>query len=186
MLRWAMNSGNLARRHPSPAARRRSGFGLIDMISVIGLVGMLMSLSVVVLGQAYAAHRRALTHFRQMQHLQNAQHRFVQDAHRSVAVGVAGGLALTMASGEQVHYAVTDNRLIRLVTVEGEVSNQEQWQLPAACNASWNVDRSQHLPIVSCELSGTDTTHQRQPLRWLSRCELESSQSGVEAADETL
>ena len=137
---------------------RRSGFSLMDALAMMLLIGLLMSLSAVVLNRALVAHSHTLSSFYQMQNLQSAADSFLADSHSAVGIEISESLKLKLSRGRHIDYSVKSGLLIRTRSHDGTVEGIEQWSLPEGAHATWSVQYRGHIPLVSCQLR-FDTTN---------------------------
>lgn len=167
-------------RSPRIDRKRTGGFALVETVGLITVIGMLLSLSAVVMNQAYKAHQEALMHVRHTQQVQVLAARFRADAEAAVDVTVTEELLLTMLGGRQIRYRTSEDRVHR-VTSDGEAEiGREVWQLPARVDAKWTLDESGRIPLIVWDLHfGTD---QRgvDPVRWVARTNIQETEHAAD------
>lgn len=159
---------------PKPAGRRdrvgrRPGFTLIECVGVISLVGMLLSLSSVLLHRAFEVHRGALQSFRQLEQVNYWSERWRSDASQAVEANIDTDLSLTRDSGEIVRYSLQEQQLVRSVLREQRLLSQEMCTGWPVVQTTWQVDSSGQLPLLVGQLQFANTDPPRAPLEWVAR-----------------
>ncbi|MCA9131615.1 MAG: hypothetical protein KDA45_00600 [Planctomycetales bacterium] len=162
-----MSSANRRR-----AGNRRPGYGLIETVAIISFVGMLLSLSAVILHRSYRVHQRTLVAFRHWEQLRVWTDRFRADGHAAAACQIdadAHGVSLTREDGTQVRYTWRDATLVRSFIAEKPPGNEERWAGPALALARWTLDDSGRQPLLMAELEFDSEGSPWEPLVWNTR-----------------
>lgn len=148
--------------------------GLTDTVGMLVLVGLLLSLSAVILHRVLLSHGNAMEYLAMTQNLQAAHDRWTEDALTSRKCEIGDDLKMTCTDGRQISYALESGQLVRstseLNRPDGsfQIVGQEHWQLPEGCQLVWSIDRKQRVPLVVCNLQVPN-----QPIvRWVCRAEL--------------
>lgn len=156
-------------------ARSRGGFTLIEMVSVIPLIGLLLMLSAGVLQRTYEVHQTALDRFRELEQLRFWSDRLREDVHQASSAEASAELQLTYSDGSQVAYRMDGRSLVRsrqgaaLRPAESPMLTEQRWNVDEIDSVEWDVDRSGRLPLVRCQIG---LRAEDQPIRefvWLAR-----------------
>ena len=160
-----------------PAARRR-GFSLVEMLSIIGLIGTLLSLSAATLHRAYQVHHAALDNFRQLEQLNFWCQRWRDDVHQAVAYRLQPQLELRLTEEREVHYHLEQGQLVRSAfrdsqrvtreTLSGTTFLAVQWQEATPQQASPEASPSSR-ELLACHLQFHPQHGEPQPLLWLAQ-----------------
>ncbi len=146
----------------------RRGYGLIEMVAVIGLIGTLLSLSAMVLNQSMQVHQKALVAFRQLEQLNQWSDRFGTDAMQAKSVEIDRGIRFARSPTESIRYELTGNRLSRIL-LRGEAQiSQEYCESARLKSANWQLDSSGRIPMTVCELEFDDASS-TPPILWFAR-----------------
>lgn len=149
--------------------RIRTGFTLIECVAVITVVGMLLSLSSVLLHRAFEIHRGALVSFRQLQQVNSWCERLREDASQAIEANHEDNLTLTRGSGEVIRYSVEQQRLVRSLQRDGKILNQETCEAWPLAQITWQVDHSGKLPLLVGQLEFATTKSTHAPIEWVAR-----------------
>lgn len=172
-----LRGGEFARSRPRvPAWRARHGMGLLDAVAMMSIVGLLLSLSAVVLNRAFAAHSLALKHFHQIQNLQQAGDRLLGDVHAADSAQIDPKLVLFYPQGRKVVYEAQESQLIRETWIDGQTVGRELWELPYACDASWSIDAEGAVRLLHCELDFSPI--EVASIRWTIRLGIDRAPDG--------
>jgi hypothetical protein len=155
---------------------RRGGIALIEMVSLITVIGVLLSLSAIVLNQAYRVHANGLVQLRQMQQLNLWADRFRNDAHQSTEVVISDGILFDRENQSDVRYTLEDASIVRRTQSGEQTLSVERWDLPPVTTAEWDVETSGRLPLVSLRLAFAPSQVQMEPLNWVARVGSERTQ----------
>lgn len=160
---------------PNSAHRNRklqkSGFALAEMVGTLTLVSIILSLSAVVLNQAFNAHRSALAHFRHSQQLHQFGDQFRRDIHlaTSAFVDETTGLVLQRNAGKRITYQLDLARaeLIRSTEVSDKLLGKETWPMAQVAIIEWNIDSEPKRDVVRAKIIFEDLAN-RPPMEWLA------------------
>ncbi|MEZ6133336.1 MAG: hypothetical protein R3C53_00360 [Pirellulaceae bacterium] len=150
------------RRHVPPG--RRSAFSLVETVGLIGVIGTILALSAGMLNHAYAAHRQALTHLRDMEELQRLSQRLrtdTEDAH--VLIGDFG-LSIVGEGSPDISYDQLENSIVRRISGDG--SARERWILPAGARLTLRFEESTRRGLLAVKIV-FDPRENRPPVEWL-------------------
>lgn len=167
-----MSRGNRTRK------QLRGGFGLTDALGMMVVISMLLSLSAIVLNQAFVAQRSAMEHFRQSQSLQMLHDRLRADALAARRCEAGEEVRLEMKDGREISYSLLDDRVIRTTTVGEVTEGEELWRLPAKGMLQSRIDRSGVVALLYLELRFEQTDRALLPIQWIYRL-----QHGLENAN---
>ena len=129
----------------------RAGFALVEMVTLIVVVSMLLSLSAIVLNQAYRVHANTLSTLQNVQQLNFWFDRFRADAHGATGVATEDGLTFQVEQST-IGYVLEDARLVRRMRSGEQVLSEERWHIPPVARAGWQVESSGRFPLVSLRL----------------------------------
>ena len=152
-----------------PPRVRRAGFALVEMVSLIVVVGMLLSLSAVVLNQAYRVHANTLSYLQYMQQLNFWVDRFRADAHEATGVATDDGLTFFGAEQSTIRYVLEDGVLVRRMWAGEQVLSEERWRAPQVATAGWHVEVSGRFSLVNLRLEFRPSPAQWEPIEWVAR-----------------
>ncbi len=158
-----------SRHNQRSADRTRHGFSLIELLSVIALVGTLLSLCAATLNRAYEVHHTALSTFRELEQLNFWYERFLTDAQLAVICEVESNARFMRENGDAVLYKVDQRRLVRVVERDAQTLSQEVLYSPPLADVQWSNDTRGRLPLVSCELRFDETQTSLDPIVWMAR-----------------
>ncbi|MCA9157523.1 MAG: prepilin-type N-terminal cleavage/methylation domain-containing protein [Planctomycetales bacterium] len=147
----------------------RTGFTLIECVAVITMVGMLLSLSSVLLHRAFEAHRGTLVSYRQLQQVNSWCERLREDASQAIEADCDNHLTLTRDDGERIRYSVEQQRLVRSLLRDGKMLNQETCDTWPLAQVTWQVDHSGKLPLLEGQLEFAPTESMHAPIEWVAR-----------------
>ncbi len=151
------------------ALKKRTGFTLLETVAVVTVVGMLLSLSSVLLHRAFEVHRGALISFRQLEQFNAWCERLRVDASQAVEANSDNNLTLTRDGGDVVRYSVEQQRLVRLVQRDGQALSQETWDAWPLAQVNWQIDHSGRLPLLIGRLEFATTEPSRASIEWVAR-----------------
>ncbi|MEO8268852.1 MAG: prepilin-type N-terminal cleavage/methylation domain-containing protein [Aureliella sp.] len=149
--------------------RERTGFTLIECVAVITLVGILLSLSSVLLHRVFEVHRAALVSFRQLEQVNFWCVRLREDASQTIEARHDGNLTLARNSGEVIRYSVEQQRLVRSVQRDGKTLNQETCDAWPIAQVTWQIDHSGKLPLLVGQLEFATTEPPLAAIEWIAR-----------------
>lgn len=148
---------------------RRRGFTLIETTGVVILTGMLMSLCLATLHQAYSVHQRSLQTFREIEQLSRWGERFRRDTHQAVKVQADVDATFQRGDGALVSYTFASGTWVRQVELEGKLVARELWTGPALASVDWSVATGEQLPLVTCQLTFGAAQTNWETVQWSAR-----------------
>ena len=152
-------------------ASRRAGFTMLESLAVIMGVGVVLSLSIVIMRRSGKIHLSAVQEVTRLRTLSSLENRIRADARRAMAADTSNSrvLEFRMEDLGQVRYRVQPPALVRERLEAGQVVGVDQWRLTerptlsakiAASESSGNrrelLEVSLTLPTAS-ETEPTDT-----------------------------
>lgn len=149
--------------------RIRTGFTLIECVAVITVVGMLLSLSSVLLHRAFEVHRGALVSYRQLQQVNSWCERLREDASHATEANTDDNLTLTRGNSEVIRYSVERQRLVRTLQRDGKMLYHETCDSWPLAQVTWHVDHSGKLALLVGRLEFSTTESAQAPIEWLAR-----------------
>lgn len=161
--------------HTHRRAKHRAGMSLIETAGMVVTIGLVLSLSATALSRVYETHHESIRHLRFIRTMQLMSNRIVQDCHRCTTASADDGLSLKMDDGRMIRYSLNDNLLSRTTTLTETPDAVEQWKIPVSMSATWSMDRSESVAMMTVEFSYVDEP-ELHPFRWSARCELSSSE----------
>lgn len=162
---------------------RRRGFTLIETTGVVILTGMLMSLCLATLHQAYSVHQRSLRAFREIEQLSRWGERFRHDTHQAVQVHADVDASFQRADGALVSYAFENGTWSRQVELAGKLVARELWTGPALASVDWSVATGEQLPLVTCQLTFDVAQNNWETVQWSARHLSEQSSKNAGGGD---
>ena len=180
---------NSIRARPSASSRsadlkRRSGFTLVDTVTMVIAVSALLSLATVVLHRSFMAHRQALTELRIIQNLRLIGDRFRNDAATADRYRVDLSLEFEYQDQRRVSYEVVDGELRRSCWSDEVLVGRDEWKLQVACEPSFVVEKRDRASLIIFRLDSQDEA--RMPsIEWIARTNStsEDNTNGEEAAE---
>jgi hypothetical protein len=148
-------------------SRRRSGFTLVGVVTMIITVSFLLSLASTILYRSFAAHRDALEQVRNMQQLQHIAKCFHRDAHSAIDCEAGEQFVFNLTDDRTAHYEVADEGVRRTLRISDQVAGQEMWKLPVPCRATWSIEDTSR-PTIKLSLMSTDEAV-LPSLEWVAR-----------------
>lgn len=137
-------------------SNRRRGFTLIHAVSMVLLIGSVMSLTIVVLHKALGAHSSSLEQLQYLRNVQNFADRFRKDIHQAVAVDTpldrSSELRIDIDAQKVVRYSIQDDRLLRTLESD-EGTSQEVFPLSSEAEVSWTINRTGTIPLVTAQIT---------------------------------
>ena len=159
--------------------RARKGFSLIEMVALLFSISAILSLSAVILQQAFEVHRSGLVHLQKYQALQMLEQRFRSDCHAAQACQVIEdaekhpSLELTLPDQRTVRYSVAPGLARRQVVMGDVESASEQWQLPRNSSGTWLIESHPQCELVHfiIRFEGNESTSEleMEEIRWQAR-----------------
>lgn len=137
----------------------RLGLGLLHTVLLIAVMGMLMSLTAIVLGKSFQTYQTTLTHYQTIHLLQQASDRLRSDVHQASTVEIDGGrLRLNLLSRGDVVYALNEGQLERSVEQDsGSPAAKQAWKMPTSTQIDWELQEAggndQRYPVLIARLS---------------------------------
>ena len=148
----------------------RPAVGLVEAISLVALVGTILSLSAVVINRAYLAHHHALAHFRHTEQLQRLGERWRRDVARAVRIEIADALdalVLHLDDRESISYRQTADSITRSMSSNAVVTASEQWTIPRGAQIRYSLDTDGAQPLVTGRIVyGSDSSW--LPVEWVA------------------
>lgn len=149
-------------------ATHRSGFSLIDAVTMIIAVGVLLSLATITMHRSFQSHRLALEGVRLSQSLHLVGDRFREDVSQASSCTPGESLRLDFSDGRRVSYRVQDDRLTRSTWLDEEQVGEDSWKLPVACQAEFVVNDENAIPWVAMQLQ-SQLPNEFGSLEWKAR-----------------
>lgn len=131
---------------------RRNGFTLVEAVGVIGIIGILLTLSAFLLNKTFAAHRAALTHVQRMRSLGQFVDRWRDDLQTATQVTLGPELRITQVKNREIVYSVINQSVVRTRRREGQDIGHDHWQLPSRCTATWKMEDQGRVPLLIGQL----------------------------------
>jgi type II secretory pathway component PulJ len=137
--------------------KRRSGYSLVEAVGVIGAIGMLSTLSALMLNKTFDAHRSTLTHLQRMRSLELFVERWRDDLQTATQVTSGAELRITKSENLEVVYSIVNQSMVRTRRQDGQDVGHDHWQLPSQCTATWLVEDHGRIPLLlgKLEFNGT-------------------------------
>ena len=132
---------------------RLRGMTLLEAVSVLVFTSILFSLAASILHTAFQSHRDAIRLVGVTQSLERLCQQFVSDVSSADQVSLSEkNITISRTQGVQsteVAYAVTDQRMVRTVTIDGHLAANDMYALGKVASLRWSLDESERLPVVS-------------------------------------
>ncbi len=183
--------------------RRRRGSSLIETVQVIALVGLLLSLSSIVLGNAIRVHHSAMAGYRELTSMDRFVQRWRTDAELSeqlvteaAADGTSNWAGIEFQqAGRIIRYRFADGLVSRIAVDKADgTETRDNWELPTGSTLSFQLRESTaeedrdavaatdgsptSKPILVARLTFPETIA-RPALEWLTLCRrLSAASSG--------
>ena len=143
--------------HQERIRQTRSATVLVELVSLLAIIASILSLSAVVLHQAFETHQYALMHLREAEQLQQFVQRWRDDIQLAkqvdlVAEAGTGTVCVMVHNSAQVTYQQLGRTLSREVKVGGSATSSETWVLPDESTFTMRLDRSGHKLVVVASL----------------------------------
>lgn len=132
---------------------RRGGFTLVEMVGVMSVIGMLLTLSALLLNKAFDAHSASLTHLQRMRSLELFVERWRDDVRSATQVTPGSELRITKAGNLEVIYSINNQSMVRTRRQDGQDIGHDHWQLPSQFTATWQVDDQARNPLLVGKLA---------------------------------
>lgn len=192
--------------------RHRQAFTLIDAVSMLLIIGLVLSLAAVVLKASFGVQGQAVQYLIDSTSLQAAHQRFLKDVHRATEVTVEdeSQYAFLVASktkierppspgrrqessmqrpvlvlkveDQTVMFRTVEDGIQRLVASEEKLVARDNWRLADKATATWSVIDGE-VSMVRCDLGFEGSAN--PSTFWLARClAVPTSQSSNEASSE--
>ena len=138
---------------------RRNGFTLLEAVGVIGAIGLLLTLSAMLLAKTFDAHRAALTHLQRMRSLELFVDRWRIDVQSATRVTLGPELRLSQVENWEIVYSVINQSIVRTRRQAGQDIGHDHWQLPSRCTATWQLEDQGRVPLLvgKLEFNGDPT-----------------------------
>lgn len=130
--------------------KRSRGYTLVESVGVISTIGVLLTLSVLLLHKTYDSHYAALMHLQRTRSLDQFIERWrddIQSATHVTPEPTSAELRIAKADQEVV-YSIEGQIVVRTRRRDGKEIEQDRWQLPSQCTASWKIDDQGHIPLL--------------------------------------
>ncbi len=155
------------RKHP---LRGRQGFSLIELISILIVIGFILMFSARLLFQAYQTHQHGVELLNHGHQLQNLATRFRSDCHDATsAVDEDDGLSLKAADESTIRYWQQGKAIVREVQVEHKVIATNRWLFSSDLKFNADVDHSQSLSLAHLSLVFANTETGLDTVFWKTR-----------------
>ena len=148
---------------------RRSGFSLIEAVGVILAIGMLLTLSALLLNKTFEAHRLSLVHLQRMRSLELFVERWRDDVQTSTSVTPGVELRIAKADNTEVVYSTINQSVVRTRRQDGQDLGQDHWQLPSKFNVTWQVEDQGRMPLLVGKLEFSGDPVAFEPIALVSR-----------------
>lgn len=136
----------------------RNGHSLIECIAAFTLISAAFGSVTLALYGVSRADRRLRDELRAELDRDRLATQLRSDAHEATSVATVGGQAaqtspatvvLAMPRGRTASYAIQSRRILRTLSRDAKVVQHETYYLPAALQATWQIDRKLPRPILS-------------------------------------
>lgn len=172
---------------------QRTGFTLIDSVSMMIIIGLILSLAVTILKTSFGVQSEAAKYLIDSTKYETAHQRFLNDVHEAVGVAIEDESQFSFLEAEierppspdrmnsnsarhvlvldfdeqQVVYRVMGNTMQRCVVSEQALAGREDWQFAEVASCSWQLIEGR-VSLVRCEVEFERNTH--TPIFWQARC----------------
>jgi hypothetical protein len=141
--------------------KRRSAFTLVELITALGGVTMLLSLTAVLLTRAMQSQAETRHYFDAQRHALALSEQFRQDVHRAISAELDRSklkegelIRLIQADGNTVTYRQSDHGIARVMAADGKPAGREDYDLGGAVEAA--VDQDGTPPRVVLSITAPD------------------------------
>ncbi len=148
-------------QHPQPARR---GYGLADTLIMMFFIGVLTSMSAIVLNRSFRAQSLALQRIQHTRDLDQAYQRLRTDVRQADAQIQGNTLALQLAD-RSIRYLVEEERLIRR-SKSADDDGVESWQLSGLIGVQWEVEDSEQCALLYCRLEFSPSGTTAETIDW--------------------
>ncbi len=131
---------------------RRSGFTLVETVGFVVATGTLLTLSALLLNQAFDAHRASLSHLQRMQSLELFVDRWRDDVQSCSKVTPGAELLITKTDNFDIVYSIINQSMVRTRRQDGKDIGHDHWQLPSQGSVTWHIDDQGRIPLLICTL----------------------------------
>jgi type II secretory pathway pseudopilin PulG len=136
--------------------RRRRGFSLVEVVTVMGGIAMILSLSATLLTRAMRSQSESRRFFETEQHALLLGETFRHDVHRARSSEVEPSelgkdelLQLTLGEGQTATYQRTADGLLRVLSKDGKPAAREEYRLGAGIDVALRREGSPERLILS-------------------------------------
>ena len=139
---------------------RRGGFTLVEAVGVVGAIGIILTLSALLLNKTFDAHRASLLHLQRMRSLELFVDRWRDDVQSSTSVKPiadrSAELRLLKADNMEIVYSIINQSVVRIRRQDGQDIGHDHWQLPSKCSVTWQIEDQGQIPLLvgKLEFSG--------------------------------
>lgn len=149
--------------------RKRSGFTLIELSTVVAVAGILASSCAMVLRQAYLIHRNSLQTVATMRSLDLLRTRWSNDVQAAASAQIGDVLELRLADQSSITYSIDGARIDRQRSSGGAVVARDSWSFAEPVNILWAIDSSQPVSLISMKISSTGGSDEQPPWTFVAR-----------------
>lgn len=122
----------------------RTGFNIIELMTVLSVIGALLSLSASVLAKAGKAHVSAVKAVAELRSLAALQDRIRFDAGQSASVDASSkkSIVLQRDAGLPIRYRVVEASVVREILDSGKVTGIERWRFSSPPQLNFELSPS--------------------------------------------
>jgi hypothetical protein len=148
---------------------RRSGYSLVEAVGVIGAIGMLLTLSALLLNKTFDAHRGSLLHLQRMRSIELFADRWREDVQSSTGVTPGAELRIAKADNTEIVYSIIKQSVVRTRRQDGQDVGHDHWQLPSKFTVDWQIEDQGQIPLLVGKLEFSGDPVAFDPITLVSR-----------------